>query len=97
MRAPLAFVVVLALPACADFPALDATVSSEMKAAAYPSLAPTSALAAQQATPQATSTTAAALTGRAAALRARATRLSGSVVSSTDKARLQTGVRTPSG
>ncbi|MCV2894460.1 hypothetical protein [Lentibacter sp. XHP0401] len=95
MRAPIALFLALTLTACADFPELDATVTSEMKAADYPALAPTSELTASQAAPRLTETSASELTGRVASLRARAYRLRGSIVSSADKARMQAGVSEP--
>ena len=95
MRASLAFVLVLSLTACAEFPELDAALTSEMKAAGYPALAPTSELTASQAAPRLTETSASELTGRVASLRARASRLRGSIVSNADKARMQAGVSEP--
>lgn len=95
MRASFAFVLILSLTACAEFPELDAALTSEMKAAGYPALAPTSELEALQTPPQATATTAASVNTRVAALRARAARLSGSVVSGSDRARMRAGVSLP--
>lgn len=95
MRALFVFILTLSLTACAEFPALDATVTDEMKAADFPALAPTSELEALQAPPQATEATAASVNARAAALRARAARLQGSIVSPADKARMRAGVSVP--
>ena len=95
MRAPLALLLALSLAACAEFPELDATLSAEMRAAPYPSLAPTAELSASQDAPRLSSTSAASLASRVTALRSRASRLQGSIVSRADKARLQAGVSLP--
>lgn len=95
MRAPLVLFVALCLTACAEVPELDATISPGMRAADYPALAPTSQLSATQDAPRLDSTSAASLFSRVTALRNRAARLQGSIVSKADKTRLDTGVRLP--
>lgn len=90
MRAPLALLFALAQSACAQFPALDATVTEEMKAAPYPALGPISAAALPKAPPPRLSAqTAAELQARSTRLRARAARLTQQALAPSEKARLR--------
>ncbi|MEP1884919.1 MAG: hypothetical protein ABJJ12_07095, partial [Marinomonas sp.] len=82
------------LAACTQFPALDHTVTAEAEAAEYPTLVPIAQLLASA---QVDSTdpvqTTAAIDARLAALRARAERLRGSVLTGREKQRLAQGLR----
>lgn len=76
------------LSACAEFPELDAQITSEMRRADYPSLISTQSLQGPPA-PLITPQSQGALSARVAALKARAARLRGSVVSPATKRRLR--------
>ncbi len=94
MRPIAVLVPVLALCACTQFPELDQTATTGVSEAPYPDLLPLSALLADRA-PTATREEAAALTGRAEALRRRADALRGDVIEPEARTRLETGVPRP--
>lgn len=82
------------MAACTQFPALDRTITPELAAAEYPALVPLGPVLAAARTPgvdpvQST----AAIDGRVAALRARAARLRGAVLSGAETQRLAQGFR----
>jgi len=92
MRLLLALFVTLA--ACAEFPALDGTVSPDVAANGFPDLVPIAPLVAQA--NAATSTapaTPANLSSRVAALNARAARLRGPVIPAPARGRLLRAIR----
>jgi hypothetical protein len=82
------------LTACTTFPALDHTVTAEMEAAEFPTLVPMAPLLAAAQTsgtdPQQATT---AIDARIAALKSRAARLRGSVLTGREKQRLAQGLR----
>lgn len=88
-------VILVLLSACAQFPELDATATPGVAEAAYPDLVPMETLLTAP-EPRATPQARAGVEGRAAALRARADRLRGPVVSTPIKARMRRGVQTAS-
>ncbi len=80
------------MAACTQFPALDRRATPELLAADYPKLVPIDPLLASATAGQIDAVkTETALTGRVAGLRARATRLRGSVLSRAEKQRLAQG------
>lgn len=84
----------LVMAACAEFPELDGTLSAEQLRAPPPALVPLSPLLAQAAmAPSGGPTAAQTLDPRIAALRARASRLRGPVISPQDRARMLRGPR----
>lgn len=89
-----AIALAFSLTACADFPELDETITAEMRDADFPRLATISQLR-QTPEPRITEATGASLTARVAALRARASRLRGSVLGSEVRQRLNTEVPLP--
>ena len=92
MKALVPLLPVIALSACASFPELDGTVPAHMEDAAYPRLVPVEPLLAAAEEVQITPETESRLMARAAALRARAARLRGSVVDRGTRARMRAGV-----
>ncbi|MGJ8596438.1 hypothetical protein [Sulfitobacter sp.] len=80
--------------ACTQFPALDRTLTPELVSADYPALVPIEPIlaAAQTSTVEPVQETA-AIDARVAALKARASRLSGSVLSGAERQRLAQGFR----
>lgn len=81
------------LPACTQFPALDRTITPALKAADYPDLVPLEpVLASASSTGVAPVQATAAIDARVAALRARAARLRGSVLSGAERQRLAKGL-----
>jgi hypothetical protein len=78
----------LTLSACTQFPDLDQATSDQTRRAPYPELLPVEDLRAQVAAPRVTDQTTQSLEARAAALRARAARLRGTVIDGTSRARL---------
>lgn len=93
----------LALPAalmvtlfagCAQLPALDGTITPELEAAAYPDLVPLGpVLASAQSAGTDPLGLTTAIDGRVAALKARAARLRGSVLSGAEQQRLAKGLQ----
>lgn len=80
--------------ACTQFPALDRTLTPELVSADYPALVPLGpVLAAAQTGTVEPAQTSAAIDARVAALKARAARLSGSVLSGAERQRLAQGLR----
>ncbi len=80
--------------ACTQFPELDRTLTPELEAQSYPALVPLAPiLASAQSTTVEPAQTNAALDARIAALRARAARLRGSVLSGAERQRLAEGLR----
>ena len=89
-RAGLVF---LALAGCTQFPELDRTIGDEAEAADYPELIPLEPVLSRLDDPaEGNAQTEEALQARVAALRARAARLSGTVVDGQTQARMQRGV-----
>lgn len=83
----------LALTACAQFPALEASISPSAQDADYPDLVQWEPLlAAAVGTPQRNANIEQALDRRAAALRSRAAQLRGPVVDRATRARMRRGV-----
>ncbi len=96
IRAPLMlFVVVSAtLAGCAEFPALDQTITPALEQADYPALVPLGPLLAETAAPHTDrETTQARMDARLAALRARAARLRDGVLSGRERQRLAQGLQ----
>lgn len=90
-------VLTLCLPAaCTQFPALDGSVTPELRDAAYPDIVPLGSLLAQadaaRGAPRAGPAVQDALEDRVARLRARAERLRGPVIEAPIKARMQRGL-----
>ena len=84
----------LAVAGCTQFPALDRTITPQMEAAPYPDLVPLEPLLAQlQSTGTDPEATQAQLTARVDALRRRAARLRGSVLSGQERQRLAEGLQ----
>ncbi|KEJ89269.1 hypothetical protein [Sulfitobacter donghicola] len=82
------------LGACTQFPALDHTISPELANADYPELVPLQpVLAAAQNSRVEPVQAGAAIDGRVAALKARAARLRGSVLTGAERQRLAKGLR----
>ena len=89
----LAPLILAGLSACAEFPALDGTVSPQVAALPYPQLAPLgTVLAAADAAGTTPPAEVAATDARAAALRARAAGLRGPVLDATSQDRLQSPI-----
>lgn len=88
---PVMLILGLALSACAAFPELDRAVPAEATRGPFPTLVPISTILNGPA-PVATEAAAAALSGRVAALRARAARLRRPVIDRTTRARMSRGV-----
>tara|TARA_R110002049_G_scaffold26353_4_gene91788 strand:+ start:199 stop:495 length:297 start_codon:yes stop_codon:yes gene_type:complete len=81
------------LGACAQFPALDRTVTPQLEAAAYPDLVPLApVLAAAEAGGVEPEQATANIDRRVAALRSRAARLRGSILSGPERQRLAKGL-----
>ena len=81
------------LGACAQFPALDRTVTPQLEAAAYPDLVPLApVLAAAEASGVEPEQATANIDRRVAALRSRAARLRGSILSGPERQRLAKGL-----
>lgn len=79
---------------CTQFPVLDRTITPAMEAAAYPELVPLGPVLAQAtASPIDPAQTQAQLSARVSALRARAARLRGSVLSGRERQRLAEGLK----
>jgi len=95
MRLAFALLALLAtLPACAEFPALDGTISAEQANAPFPDLVPLAPLLAQASTAtRGPALTEASLAPRIANLRARAARLRGPVIPAAARTRMLRGVR----
>ncbi|WP_281983330.1 hypothetical protein [Thalassorhabdomicrobium marinisediminis] len=90
----LAIALCLTLAACAEFPALEGRVSPAVANAPPPELVPLGPLLARaDAAERGAATVPAALSGRIAALRARADRLRGPVIPPATRARMQRGIR----
>lgn len=81
-----------AIGACAQFPDLDSALSDSAANAAYPDLMPVENLNARVDEPRIAPETATGIEARVASLRARATRLRGTVIDSPTRARMSTGV-----
>jgi len=82
------------LAACTQLPPLEHTITAEMEAAEYPALVPIAPLLAEvQATNTQPQQETAAIDARISALRARAARLRGSVLSGSEQQRLSNGLR----
>ncbi len=80
--------------ACTQFPALDRTITPELEAADYPALVPLGpVIAAARDTDTDPARTTAAIDARVAALRARAARLRGAVLSGPERQRLAEGLQ----
>lgn len=92
---PMALLASLALTgACTQFPALDRTLTSELENADYATLVPLGpVLAAAHTTTVEPMQATAAIDSRVAALKARAARLRGSVLSGAERQRLKNGLR----
>lgn len=87
-------VIPLTLGACTQFPDLDHTQTEQLTRADYPDLVPIEPILARAAGPKPDPLAEeAALTARLAALRARADRMRGSVLSGAEKQRLENGLR----
>jgi hypothetical protein len=85
---------IIALSACAEFLALDGTVSPAQANATFPDLVPIASLIQQANEDGSASTLAeAAISARIANLRARASRLRGPVIPSSARARMLRGVQ----
>tara|TARA_R110000787_G_scaffold66134_10_gene148679 strand:+ start:478 stop:774 length:297 start_codon:yes stop_codon:yes gene_type:complete len=81
------------LGACAQFPALDRTVTPQLEAAAYPDLVPLApVLAAAEAGGVEPEQATANIDRRVAALKSRAARLRGSILSGPERQRLAKGL-----
>lgn len=97
MRKPLALIAALglaaALPGCAQFPELDASVTDAARSAPYPDLVPLGGLRARLATTRIAPDTVPTIEARIARLEARADRLRGSVIDDATRARMKAGVR----
>ncbi len=94
MRLALAFAVLASLASCAEFPALEGTISPEQANAPYPALVPLTPLIAQVGASQSgAENTQSELAPRVAALRARAADLRGPVIPPAERARMLRGVR----
>ncbi len=95
MRRNLALALLIALGAagCTQFPELDATLTDEARAAPYPDLVPLDGLQARingtNTDPETVPTIEARITG----LKSRASGLSGTVIDSATRARMEAGVR----
>ena len=88
------FALLSALPACTEFPELDATVSPEQSNAPFPELVPLAPLLAQaNASSSAAELVNTDIEPRLANLRARAVRLRGPVIPAAVRARMLRGVR----
>lgn len=83
----------LALTACTTFPELDAVVSDEARASAYPTLIPLDDLTDTSDAVLITDTTVQELDNRLSRLRARAARLRGPVIDAPTRARMLRGVQ----
>ncbi|HEY9038771.1 MAG TPA: hypothetical protein VIN05_07500 [Roseovarius sp.] len=96
---PLALITALAavglLPGCAQFPELDATLTDEARRPPYPDLVPLSGLQERISGTNTDPGTAPAIEARIAGLKTRAARLSGTVIDSDTRARMQAGVQPP--
>lgn len=80
--------------ACTQFPALDRTLTPELEAAEFPALVPIEPILVRAQTSGVEPVqTAAAIDARVAALKARAARLSGSVLNGPERQRLAQGFR----
>jgi hypothetical protein len=75
MRPWLILTLLLAIPACTEFPELDAKVDAAARTAPYPDLIPVEEIRARVAAPQIETSTSSDVNARAARLRARAARL----------------------
>ncbi len=89
---PLALILVAALPACSQFPALDATVSEDIRNASYPDLVPLDTLDIRTAPGRITPGTVKTMEARVARLKARAARLRGTVIDRDTHTRMQDGI-----
>jgi hypothetical protein len=93
-RAHIALLVTAGLAACTQFPDLDRTISPEVASADYPALVPLEPLLAAAIVGRVDADqTQAELEARVARLRARATRLRGSVLTGREKQRLAEGLQ----
>jgi hypothetical protein len=92
-----AFLVALSLPAlaaCAQFPELDHTQTTRLENADYPALIPIEPILARADAPRPDLTREeSVLNARLAALRARADRMRGTVLSGAEKQRLENGLK----
>ncbi|MEB8387433.1 hypothetical protein OO012_09355 [Rhodobacteraceae bacterium KMM 6894] len=95
MRARLAPAIALwtALTACTAFPQLESTISDDLKDAPYPDLVSLDTLNTSMAQSRVTDDTLAGVEARAARLRARAARLSGTVIDDPTRQRMSAGVQ----
>ncbi|WP_375280779.1 hypothetical protein, partial [Pseudooctadecabacter sp.] len=90
----LAFALPVVLVACTEFPELDQRITPELAAAPVPDLVPIAPLIAQaNAAARVTEASASTLSGRIAALNARAARLRGPVIPAPVRTRMLRGVR----
>lgn len=78
-----------ALAACTQFPDLNQSVSPEARNGDFPALVPVEVLRADAPPQQVTDTTTTSLEARVAALRSRASRLKGTVLNRSARARLE--------
>ncbi|PVA10246.1 hypothetical protein DC366_08330 [Pelagivirga sediminicola] len=81
------------LPGCTQFPELDATIPDAARRAPYPDLVPLEGFRTRLDNSRIPQGSAESVEDRAARLRARADRLSGSVIDSATRARMQAGVQ----
>lgn len=93
-RTLLSLPLIAALAACAQFPELDRTITPELQAADFPALVPIGPLIAGAQTDGVDAGQAnAQIDARVAALRARAARMRGSVLTGRERQRLAQGLR----
>ena len=88
----LALILVAALPACSQFPALDAAVSDDVRDAPYPDLVPLDTLDIRTGPGRITPGTAQTMEARIARLKARAARLRGTVIDRDTRTRMKGGI-----
>lgn len=87
-----AFLLALSLTACTQFPELDKAVTAEGAGADYPDLLPVEPVLAQAASGPAPGEVTDSLSARVSALRARASRLRGSVLDGSTRQRMRDGI-----
>ncbi|WP_113911960.1 hypothetical protein [Roseovarius dicentrarchi] len=94
MRRSHAFALIITLGAagCTQFPQLDATLTDAARAAPYPDLVPLEGLQARINETDTGPDTAPAIEARIAGLKSRASRLGGTVIDDSTRARMQAGV-----
>ena len=92
-RAPALLFILAALAACTQAPSLDGTVPADLENAPYPSLIPLDRLEAPASAPEVEAARIGGdLSARVAALKAKAARMQGPVVSEDTRARMDAGV-----